>query len=253
MADGNIVGVSADSTWTTWSVAARNLPEHAGNPIHTDAGARDAGYPRALVAGVTTYAYLTQPVLAAWGLEWVELGRGEVRFVSPVFDGETVSCVPAELGSDGVVRIDAIAGDDGGSRARLDVSLGVAAPEPARGGEELEPDWVVLTGEYGSGYGARAGVVDDLCHRAGVVHPAVWPALANRLVHRQVVHGPWVHVRSRIGHHAMVPDGAVAELRGVVVERMERSNGEWAVVDVQVLVDDVVAVSIEHEAIVALP
>jgi hypothetical protein len=34
-----------------WTVVARNLPEHARNPIHTDAGAHAAGLPRALVAG----------------------------------------------------------------------------------------------------------------------------------------------------------------------------------------------------------
>ena len=51
---------------TSWSIIAQNLPEHARNPIHTDAGAQAAGFPRALVAGVTTYAYMTHPVVAAW-------------------------------------------------------------------------------------------------------------------------------------------------------------------------------------------
>src|SRR5680860_163226 len=67
-------------TPTTWVVRARNLPEHAGNPIHTDAGARAEGFPSALVAGVTTYAYLTHPLVAAWGLDWLTRGGGEVRF-----------------------------------------------------------------------------------------------------------------------------------------------------------------------------
>ena len=39
-----------------WRLVARNLPAHAGNPIHTDVGARAAGYPSALVAGVTVHA-----------------------------------------------------------------------------------------------------------------------------------------------------------------------------------------------------
>ena len=49
-----------------WSVKAQNLPEHARNPIHTDAGAQAAGFPRALVAGVTTsvsYTHLTLPTI----------------------------------------------------------------------------------------------------------------------------------------------------------------------------------------------
>jgi hypothetical protein len=36
---------------TPWTVTAHNLPEHAPNPIHTDAGAHAAGSPRALMAG----------------------------------------------------------------------------------------------------------------------------------------------------------------------------------------------------------
>ena len=54
----------------TWTVQARNLPDHASNKIHTDDGARAAGFESALVAGVTTYAYLTRPLVAAWGLDW---------------------------------------------------------------------------------------------------------------------------------------------------------------------------------------
>ena len=50
-----------------WTVTARNLAHHARNPIHTDAGAQAQGFPRALVAGVTTYAYLTHPVVAGVG------------------------------------------------------------------------------------------------------------------------------------------------------------------------------------------
>jgi len=56
---------------TSWTVTAQNLAEHARNPIHTDAGAQAAGFPRALVAGVTTYAYLTHPIAAA-GLSFDE-------------------------------------------------------------------------------------------------------------------------------------------------------------------------------------
>ena len=78
----------------TFTIAAANLPEHARNPIHTDAGAQAAGFPRALVAGVTTYAYLTHPMLAGWGAEWLATGGAEVRFRRPVFDGDVLRCVP---------------------------------------------------------------------------------------------------------------------------------------------------------------
>jgi len=81
-----------------WSIVAQNLPEHARNPIHTDEGAQAAGFPRALVAGVTTYAYMTHPIVAAWGLEWLQSGGGEFRFRKPVFDKDVVTCEPTGVG-----------------------------------------------------------------------------------------------------------------------------------------------------------
>ena len=61
---------------TTWSVQARNLPEHAANPIHTDEGGRAAGFDAALVAGVTVYAYVTRPSSRHGALDgWPRAGR----------------------------------------------------------------------------------------------------------------------------------------------------------------------------------
>ena len=77
-----------------WSVQARNLPEHARNPIHTDAGARAAGFDAAIVAGVTVYAYLTRPVVNTWGVDWLRRGGALVEFASPIHADETVDCVP---------------------------------------------------------------------------------------------------------------------------------------------------------------
>lgn len=103
----------------SWTVEAVNLPEHADNPIHTDAGARAAGFPGALVAGITVYAYLTHVPASASGAAWVGGGRGEVRFLSPIFDGDTVACELAD-----VDLVEArVAGD---VRAVVDVVVSVA-------------------------------------------------------------------------------------------------------------------------------
>ena len=58
----------------TWSTVAVNLPDHANNAIHTDGGARAAGFTSALVAGVTVYAYMTHVPAVAWGREWLASG-----------------------------------------------------------------------------------------------------------------------------------------------------------------------------------
>ena len=240
------------STLREWEVVARNLPEHARNAIHTDEGAQAAGFPRALVAGVTTYAYLTHPAMTAWGLDWVARGGGEVRFRRPVFDGDLVRCRPA---GDGLV-VEAVTDEPEQPRAVFTVRTPAGADAVAvpamRAGEVLDTRRIRLEGEWGADYGLRAGDAFTLCTDAGVAHPAVWPALANHLVHTQVARGAWIHTRSIVRHHATAPAGATAEVEGTVVNRFE-SHGERAVLDVRITVDGVVVATLEHEAIVALP
>jgi acyl dehydratase len=241
----------AASDLTPFTVRAVNAPQHARNPIHTDEGARAAGYPSALVAGVTTYAYLTHPLAAGWGMTWVSGGGAEVRFRSPVFADDELVCTP-RVDADGSVAVAATVAGDHQVRAEVVAVRAAPGASPLRSGELLDVVQVELDGEWGDRYGAHVGDPLDLYTREGVVHPAVWPALANHVVHAQVAEGPWVHVRSAIAHHAAVPVGSVAEVRSAVIRRFERS-GERAVLDVRVEVDGVPVASIEHEAIVALP
>ena len=233
-----------------WSVVARNNPEHARNPIHTDAGAQAAGFARALVAGVTTYAYLTHPIVVAWGIDWLAGGGADVRFRSPVCQDDRVRLV--STGDEDDVVIDAFVGDDQ-PRATLRATRDSGPPPALRVGEPLRLQKVGLEGEYGSDYGLRAG--DDLAMftNLGVVHPAVWPALANYVVHRDVARGPWIHTRSIVRHHATAPAGAQATLTSVVVERFDSRAGERAVLDVRIEVAGIPVATLEHHAIVALP
>jgi acyl dehydratase len=227
-----------------WSVVAQNLPEHARNPIHTDDGARAAGFASALVAGVTTYAYLCHLPLTAWGVAWLAGGTATVRFKRPVAAGDLLVCEPDATG------IHALVGGD--VRAIATATLGSVDVAPARAGDRLRPLEVELVGEFGSEYAARAGDALDVCAAADVVHPAVWPALANEVVHAQLAEGSWIHVRSAITHVAAVPAGATAVVESVVVDRFQRS-GERAVLDVRITVDDQLVAALEHEAIIRLP
>ena len=234
---------------TTFVVRAINLPEHARNPIHTDEGAWAAGFERALVAGVTTYAYLTHPAAAAWDEDWLARGGGEVRFRSPVFVDDDVHCTPTITG--GSTTIEAVV--DGSVRASFDVVRDAGPAVPMRDGEALRTRRIGLVGEFGHEYGTRAGDDLDIYARLGLVHPAVWPALANHLVHTEVARGSWVHTRSIVRHHAVARVGAMADVLGVVVRRFDTRSGERAVLDVRIEVDGAAIATLEHEAIVALP
>ncbi len=230
-----------------WTVTARNLPRHAGNPIHTDAGAQAQGFPRALVAGVTTYAYLTHPVVAGWGEAWLAGGGGELRLRRPVFDGDTVICRPTPDGDD--VIIDALTTEDE-PRATFRAVAAGGAPPAMREGEVLAPRRIDLA-EYGTDYGWDTGDDLTLYRELGIVHPAVWPAVANAVFHTDLVRGSWIHTRSIIRHHGVASADGVADVQAVVVRRFQR-HGERAVVDIRIEVDGRPVATLEHEAIVDL-
>ncbi len=226
-----------------WSAPAVNLAEHADNAIHTDAGARAAGFPAALVAGVTVYAYMTHVPTAAWGLEWLRAGGAQVRFRSPIFDGEIVDYVPD---SDGTVE--ACVG--GNARSACVVSKVGAHPERCTGtGDALQPISFVADESWKS-YAARAG--DDLGiydeHR--ILHPVTWMRIANQFFHEQIVTGPWIHVRSTLQHHGVAAQGATIDATARVVDRFDSRAGERAILDVRIRADGQPVATYEHEAII---
>ena len=229
-------------------VVAQNLPEHARNPIHTDEGAQAAGFDRALVAGVTTYAYLVNMPSRDWGIEWVHQGTAEVRFRRPVFDGERLTMQTVEDGH--TLAVTTTTDDD--PRVICSMTLAAAPAVELRDGEELPTLERVLEGDYGGDYAARAGDPLPLFATGEIVHPAVWPALANDMVHRHVARGSWVHTRSIVRHHAPVATGSLASIVARVVDRRDGSLGERAVLDVHITVEGAVVASLEHEAYVAL-
>lgn len=223
-----------------------NLPEHADNIIHTDAGARAAGFAGALVAGTTVYAYLTHPPAVAWGDEWLARGGGEVRFSAPVLDGDLVECLIDD--PDGAPAV--VATVEGEARARFDVWPS-ATPPRHRSGEPL-PDIELELGPPWADYGVRAG--DDLTmySERGLVHPAAWLVIANHVFRRHLVEGPWIHTRSRVVHRGLAAVGDAAVVRSTVVARRDSRAGERAVVDITVSTGDRPLVAIEHEAVVRL-
>src|SRR5262249_50843590 len=69
-----------------YHVKARNTSSSSENKIHDEQIARQYGFRGALVPGVTVYAYLTHPLVEAFGAAWLERGTANVRFAKPIHD-----------------------------------------------------------------------------------------------------------------------------------------------------------------------
>lgn len=237
----------AETTPVNWTVTALNLPDHAANPIHTDEGARAKGFPAALVAGVTTYLYLTHPPAAAWGAEWVGGGGCEVSFSAPVFDKDDLTC-SVDRSADGDLVVSAMVGGD--AKAAMSVwSHHLPRPEQ-REGQSLPAVESPL--EKWRTYPARAGDDLGLYGEHDIVHPAAWPSLANEVMSRHLVEGSWIHLRSHIRHHGLARPEGVATATSTLVRSFSTSRGDRAVVDVEISVDGALVATLEHEAYVRL-
>ena len=232
-----------------WSAPAVNLAEHADNAIHTDAGAHAAGFPSALVAGVTVYAYMTHVPAAAWGLDWLRGGGAHVRFRSPVFDQEVVEYVPTDA-VPGRATVEAqVAGT---TRSACAVRRVGDHPQRCTGvGDPLLPIEFVADESWAT-YATRAG--DDLAIYTDeqILHPVTWMRIANQFFHEQIVTGSWIHVRSDVLHRGVARFGADIAATAVVVDRFDSRAGERAILDVRISADGQPVATYEHEAIIAL-
>ena len=234
---------------SNWSVKAKTLPEHSRNPIHTDEGGRAAGFDGALVAGVTVYAYLTNPIVKLWGVDWLRRGSSIIEFKSPVLANQLVECITVL--EEESLEVNATVENE--IRAQCTAFMNFSNTEnPILSSDELlEVIDIHLVDEW-EDYGRRAGDDHEIYSELGLVHPAIWPAVANHVVERNLVDGAWIHTRSKIFHHDSVQIGSVATVESYVVRRFETRAGDRVVVNVSIAVDGEKVADVEHEAIVSL-
>jgi acyl dehydratase len=62
-----------------------------GNPIHYDAAfAQSAGLSAPIATGVMSSAFLSEMLTKAFGIEWIRSGAIDVKFIRPIYAGDTV-------------------------------------------------------------------------------------------------------------------------------------------------------------------
>ena len=119
-------------TLIPYRVKARNTSQQSENAIHHDDVARRYGFRGGLVPGVTVYAYLTEPLVAAFGAAWLERGTASVRFHKPVMDGEELEVTGVVLtrGATGISATVTGATAATPEAATLTVTLPAGTPTP---------------------------------------------------------------------------------------------------------------------------
>jgi hypothetical protein len=238
----------------TYHVRARNTATDSENTIHADDVARQFGFHRGLVPGVTVFGYMMKPVIERLGLAWFDNGRIELKLEQPVYDDDEIVL---RVQGESPVRISAER-DDGTICARAEASIeSVRAvpnlelyperclPEdsdrPKASLEALAPGTVLGTLRQRldmsqSRVFAALGEANPIYFGANaVVHPAVLLELANHVLLRNFRLGPWLHASSTVVNWSPARNGEAIQVRSRVSDRFERKGHAFVVLDLVVL------------------
>ena len=263
-------------------VRARNLARQSANRIHDDDVARTLGYAGGLVPGTTVYGYLTGPLVAAWGPDWLARGTGRLLLRLPLYDGDEVElgCRPlgrSGRGDAGEVVVELTAATPRGPAATLVAGLAwggpALAPDPGRypaaspsarpvaaeaGALQALDRLIPVTGRFEAAELARyADELDDPLpiYRGpeAVVHPGLLLQQANRALAENVRLGPWIHAASDVVHCGTARAGEPLVTRGRVARVFERSGHGFVDLDVVVWgANDRPVLHVSHTAIYRL-
>jgi acyl dehydratase len=252
-----------------YRVRAHNAATESENKIHHDDVARRYGFEGGLVPGVTVYAYMTHPVVAAFGRPWLERGTMEARFVRPCYDGDdlTIDADGDERALDLTARR---AGDEVIATGRASLPS-VAPTPPALDGYPATPlpderrpatyDSLAGIGQLGSweatfradhapGFLDEIGEALDMYRDDGLAHPGYLLLSANWILGTNVRLGPWMHVGSEVTNFGVVEDGDRVSTRGRVTDLFDRKDHQFAELDLLLVANDTQPVQhVRHTAI----
>jgi hypothetical protein len=244
-----------------YTVLARNSARDSENKIHDDRVAAQFGYRGGLVPGVTVFGYLTVPVVRRFGEDWLHRGMIRVKFVQPVYDGESLT---ARLADGDEIRAEGPGGEirAAGAAAASHHAAGTGVPEAALPAPEARPAASDTTIQPGVILGSlRPDLAaeqqrwleilrDPLPLYRQWAHPAALLSLANDILIRNFLLGPWIHTASEVYHFRAARISESAVVRGRIAECYQRKGRDWLVLEVVIAGADGAPIqSVRHTAI----
>ncbi|WP_203075759.1 hotdog family protein [Falsiroseomonas ponticola] len=233
-----------------------------GASMHDEEAARRRGFAGAIIPGVYAHSFMTQLVVAGWGLDWLRRGTMFSRSRRPLYDGEEVTVAAGQVvrGAAGL-EVDLVVRNAAGEDAAIGRATLPDAPPPP-------PDLATLPvlpiaaapPEIGPGDmkpGMRYGTLDEAVTpdyfrqslldfdetepafgQDGIIHPGLLLRLSFRdTMNSYRARGPGLYVSSDTQFHGLLHVGERLTSSAIVVDAYERKGNHYAEID-QVLIAD---------------
>ena len=220
--------------------------EDIANPIHSTGIARAHGFQGALVGGATAYGWTAATLLDALDTEWLDRGWVHLKFVQPIYPGDSIE---VSIAADGEYRLErerglCIGGEAGHGTAPWIAELEANEFEPgqpAKGarpglvlenapvGEKLRPMSVPVSAEDARTY-SRERERETLGLFVGAaprVHIGWIAEQLIHLLHHSYDYGPSIHAQSHIQHLAPLVAGQTFTVTGRCHAAYERGGHHY--------------------------
>ncbi len=259
-----------------YRVIGYNYAADHDNKIHSDEVAAQFGFKGGLVPGVGVYAYLTHPVVEAFGLAWLQRGAITAKFLKPVYHGEAAVVQATVSQTDPLTLSLALCNSEGTLCAVGEASLPLTppAPNPAaypqRNLPAHRPAATLANLPTGTVLGSLEWSLDLVALAAqflpkvratlplyfgaeAVCHPAFYLAQANEILMANVKLGPWIHTGSDVQHYELPRPGERLSLRGSVAASVAKRGHEIVALELGLFAEETTLIArLRHTAIVRL-
>jgi acyl dehydratase len=238
-------------------IVAVNTAKEVENKIHDDTVARKLGFAGGLVPGVNSFGYMMQLPLETLGTDWLDHGFASVKFMKPVYEGETVLAFmeieserpdalqiwlegtggdtrafgqvrPGRDGIPGEFRFRAPVGEPVNHDERPPLIIG-----PELEGQALPPITIDFSREVAEQYPGQIGLPSDPV--PGLAHPAWLLGCCVRLIRDNFVRpGPSIHAGAELWMLAPARSGQRLVLYGGVSQVYEKRGNQFIQNDIEI-------------------
>lgn len=262
------------ATISNQQILAMNDAEESENRIHSDEIAEKYGFTGALVSGVNVFGYLTQPLVKAFGAEFLKQGMMDVLFLKPAYQDDLLTIKTEESRSETSKRncVTSLSNEKDQLLAKLESWLPLELPpinelaaicceDKTIDRPEIEWDLIILQKPapaftWQPSYEQNqehVAVQRDMasCYKGstGHIHPYFLLDACNKALMRLFVLPAWIHTGSKITLREPLLVGQSVEMRTVPIDKWDRKGHQFIKLYIAMLVEGNVVAEVEHTAI----